>query len=70
MYMYILHVHVHTPCIDITIYYQIQSWLKMYRARKAYRQRVAFFHDNVEAIIRIQTFWRAKKTKKEYKQLG
>ncbi len=42
----------------------------MYRARKVYRERLAFFRDNVAAIIRIQTFWRAKKTKKEYKQLG
>ncbi len=42
----------------------------MYIARRAYRKRLAFFRDNIAAIVRIQTFWRGKKTKKEYKQLG
>ena len=42
----------------------------MYCARKVYRQRLQFFRDNVAAIIKIQAFWRAKKTKKDYKQLG
>ena len=42
----------------------------MCRQRRRYRERLEFFRSNVEAVVRIQTFWRAKKTKKDYKQLG
>lgn len=42
----------------------------MYQQRKAYQKRLEFFRNNVDAVIKIQAFLRAKKTKKDYKQLG
>uniref|UniRef100_A0A452TXQ8 IQ motif containing GTPase activating protein 1 n=1 Tax=Ursus maritimus TaxID=29073 RepID=A0A452TXQ8_URSMA len=48
---------------------QIQSLARMHQARKRYRDRLQYFRDHINDIIKIQAFIRANKARDDYKTL-
>ncbi|KAM4600495.1 ras GTPase-activating-like protein IQGAP3 [Polymixia lowei] len=48
---------------------QIQASVKMWLAQRKYQARLRFFRHNVGAIIKIQAFFRASRTREEYRML-
>ncbi|XP_056331178.1 ras GTPase-activating-like protein IQGAP3 [Danio aesculapii] len=48
---------------------KIQATVKMWIARRRYLARLAYFRRHVGAIIRIQAFFRASRTREEYRLL-
>uniref|UniRef100_A0A8C3NRE8 Uncharacterized protein n=1 Tax=Geospiza parvula TaxID=87175 RepID=A0A8C3NRE8_GEOPR len=48
---------------------QIQSWVKMWLARRAYRNRLQYFKDHNDQIVKIQAFLRANKAREDYRTL-
>uniref|UniRef100_A0A674IET4 IQ motif containing GTPase activating protein 1 n=1 Tax=Terrapene triunguis TaxID=2587831 RepID=A0A674IET4_9SAUR len=48
---------------------QIQSMTRMYQARKRYRDRLQYFRDHINDIVKIQAFIRANKARDDYKTL-
>uniref|UniRef100_A0A8C3NJF3 Uncharacterized protein n=1 Tax=Geospiza parvula TaxID=87175 RepID=A0A8C3NJF3_GEOPR len=47
----------------------IQSWVKMWLARRAYRNRLQYFKDHNDQIVKIQAFLRANKAREDYRTL-
>uniref|UniRef100_A0A670ZGU2 IQ motif containing GTPase activating protein 1 n=1 Tax=Pseudonaja textilis TaxID=8673 RepID=A0A670ZGU2_PSETE len=47
----------------------IQAVTRMYQARKRYRDRLQFFRDHINDIVKIQAFIRANKARDDYKTL-
>uniref|UniRef100_A0A3Q2EHH7 IQ motif containing GTPase activating protein 3 n=1 Tax=Cyprinodon variegatus TaxID=28743 RepID=A0A3Q2EHH7_CYPVA len=47
----------------------IQSFVKMWLARRRYLSRLRFFKQNVDAVIKIQAFFRANRARHEYRML-
>uniref|UniRef100_A0A8B9CAX0 IQ motif containing GTPase activating protein 2 n=1 Tax=Anser brachyrhynchus TaxID=132585 RepID=A0A8B9CAX0_9AVES len=47
----------------------IQSWVKMWLAKRAYRKRLQYFKDHNEEIVKIQAFLRANKAREDYRTL-
>uniref|UniRef100_A0A803XRE5 Ras-GAP domain-containing protein n=1 Tax=Meleagris gallopavo TaxID=9103 RepID=A0A803XRE5_MELGA len=48
---------------------QIQSMTRMYQARRRYRDRLQYFRDHINDVIKIQAFIRANKAREDYKTL-
>ncbi|KAF1573653.1 UNVERIFIED_CONTAM: Ras GTPase-activating-like protein IQGAP2, partial [Eudyptes pachyrhynchus] len=49
--------------------FQIQSWVKMWLAKRAYRKRLQYFKDHNDEIVKIQAFLRANKAREDYRTL-
>uniref|UniRef100_A0A8V5GZM2 Uncharacterized protein n=1 Tax=Melopsittacus undulatus TaxID=13146 RepID=A0A8V5GZM2_MELUD len=48
---------------------QIQSMTRMYQARRRYRDRLQYFRNHINDVIKIQAFIRANKAREDYKTL-
>uniref|UniRef100_A0A672SNW4 IQ motif containing GTPase activating protein 1 n=1 Tax=Sinocyclocheilus grahami TaxID=75366 RepID=A0A672SNW4_SINGR len=48
---------------------QIQSMVRMHQARKKYRDRLQYFKDHINDVVKIQAFIRANKARDDYKTL-
>ncbi|MGH0177013.1 UNVERIFIED_CONTAM: hypothetical protein FKN15_074157 [Acipenser sinensis] len=48
---------------------QIQSKVRMHQARKRYQDRLKYFRDHIDDIVKIQAFIRANKARDDYKTL-
>ncbi|EPY88653.1 IQ motif containing GTPase activating protein 3 [Camelus ferus] len=48
---------------------QIQAWARMWAARRRYRRRLGYFQKNVNAVVKIQAFFRARKARDDYRTL-
>uniref|UniRef100_A0A8V5H0H1 Uncharacterized protein n=1 Tax=Melopsittacus undulatus TaxID=13146 RepID=A0A8V5H0H1_MELUD len=55
-------------CILVTVL-QIQSMTRMYQARRRYRDRLQYFRNHINDVIKIQAFIRANKAREDYKTL-
>uniref|UniRef100_A0A669B2J0 IQ motif containing GTPase activating protein 2 n=2 Tax=Oreochromis niloticus TaxID=8128 RepID=A0A669B2J0_ORENI len=47
----------------------IQSFVKMWKAKREYNQRQQFFKDHVSKIVKIQAFLKANKAREDYRTL-
>uniref|UniRef100_A0A671KVK8 Ras GTPase-activating-like protein IQGAP1 n=1 Tax=Sinocyclocheilus anshuiensis TaxID=1608454 RepID=A0A671KVK8_9TELE len=47
----------------------IQSMVRMHQARKKYRDRLQYFKDHINDVVKIQAFIRANKARDDYKTL-
>uniref|UniRef100_A0A8C0B3G6 IQ motif containing GTPase activating protein 1 n=1 Tax=Buteo japonicus TaxID=224669 RepID=A0A8C0B3G6_9AVES len=57
-------------CIQVMISFNyIQSMTRMYQARKRYRDRLQYFRNHINDVIKIQAFIRANKAREDYKTL-
>uniref|UniRef100_A0A9J8CSH6 IQ motif containing GTPase activating protein 1 n=1 Tax=Cyprinus carpio carpio TaxID=630221 RepID=A0A9J8CSH6_CYPCA len=61
-----IHTQDYTHC---AINYVIQSMVRMYQARKKYRDRLQYFKDHINDVVKIQAFIRANKARDDYKTL-
>ncbi|NXR99814.1 IQGA1 protein, partial [Oxylabes madagascariensis] len=48
---------------------QIQSMTRMYQARRRYRDRLQYFRNHINDVVKIQAFIRANKAREDYKTL-
>uniref|UniRef100_A0A673KM10 Ras GTPase-activating-like protein IQGAP1 n=1 Tax=Sinocyclocheilus rhinocerous TaxID=307959 RepID=A0A673KM10_9TELE len=60
-------------CIQVTLLWlpslSIQSMVRMHQARKKYRDRLQYFKDHINDVVKIQAFIRANKARDDYKTL-
>uniref|UniRef100_A0A673KDE1 Ras GTPase-activating-like protein IQGAP1 n=1 Tax=Sinocyclocheilus rhinocerous TaxID=307959 RepID=A0A673KDE1_9TELE len=66
-------------CIQVTLLWlpslsakqdwKIQSMVRMHQARKKYRDRLQYFKDHINDVVKIQAFIRANKARDDYKTL-
>uniref|UniRef100_A0A8D3BXF6 Ras GTPase-activating-like protein IQGAP3 n=1 Tax=Scophthalmus maximus TaxID=52904 RepID=A0A8D3BXF6_SCOMX len=56
-------------CFRFVVQVKIQSFVKMWLARRKYRARLSFFRRNVGAVIKIQAFFRASRARGQYRML-
>uniref|UniRef100_A0A4W6DI53 IQ motif containing GTPase activating protein 3 n=1 Tax=Lates calcarifer TaxID=8187 RepID=A0A4W6DI53_LATCA len=62
-------VFIQINCVLFLLYQQIQSFVRMWSAKRKYRARLRFFRRNVGAIIKIQAFFRANRARDQYRML-
>uniref|UniRef100_A0A8P0PNY0 IQ motif containing GTPase activating protein 3 n=1 Tax=Canis lupus familiaris TaxID=9615 RepID=A0A8P0PNY0_CANLF len=48
---------------------RIQAWVRMWAACRRYRRRLGYFQKNVNAIVKIQAYFRAWKARDDYRVL-
>uniref|UniRef100_A0A8C5CYG0 IQ motif containing GTPase activating protein 1 n=1 Tax=Gadus morhua TaxID=8049 RepID=A0A8C5CYG0_GADMO len=51
------------------VLFQIQAMVRMHQARKKYRDRLKYFKDHINEVVKIQAFIRANKARDDYKTL-
>uniref|UniRef100_A0A8C0F7H8 IQ motif containing GTPase activating protein 1 n=1 Tax=Bubo bubo TaxID=30461 RepID=A0A8C0F7H8_BUBBB len=57
-------------CIQVkTSFNYIQSMTRMYQARRRYRDRLQYFRNHINDVVKIQAFIRANKAREDYKTL-
>uniref|UniRef100_A0A8C4MMZ8 IQ motif containing GTPase activating protein 3 n=1 Tax=Equus asinus asinus TaxID=83772 RepID=A0A8C4MMZ8_EQUAS len=48
---------------------QIQAWARMWAAQRRYQRRLDYFQKNVNSVVKIQAFFRARKARDDYRML-